>query len=750
MLYAQVVLPLAQPMYSFSLDESLAVGVGDAVVVQFGSSRYYTGIVWSITSERPDYPRLKPILRKLYSHPILTPEGQRLWEWIADYYLATLGEVMRLALPSLAKPSATSLSELDERSIEPPTEQFIALSQELQTEEALAAYRAKHERRAPRRVETIEHIAALAIERRSPDGFVPRRLLDVDYQHLAALRSKNLICVEQRPRERLDYAQQNFRLPTLSDAQNRALEQIRGAHAEQRVALLHGVTGSGKTEIYIHLIADELSAGHDVMVLVPEIVITSQLIERLERIFEGRTTTYHSRLTPLRRGRTFLRLAASTGGELIVGVRSTIFLPMRRPGLIIVDEEHDVGYKQSDMQPRYNARDCAVVMSRIYGARVLLGSATPSLESYMNAISGKYHYVELSERWGRGVLPEVVVSDTIRAVKRGERKTHFNFELLNNISRSLQGGEQVILFQNRRGYAPYLQCRTCGYSPRCPHCNVTLTQHKASSRMECHYCSYTMERSLVCPNCQTQDMSTMGFGTEKVEEEVSRLFPKARVLRLDGDTSTSETAFRRIVQSFEQHEADILVGTQIVSKGFDFEGVSTVGILNADNLLSTPDFRATERAFQLMMQVAGRAGRHNDRGRVVIQTSQPKHPVIQYVASADYHAMARTELAERKAFCYPPYSHLIRFQLRNSDYELLRLSAHILANSLRQLFGDRVMGPVSSALEMLRGEHRAEIILKIEAGASMKRAREFITKALESARGDKRIKRVTISVDVDI
>jgi primosomal protein N' (replication factor Y) len=548
----------------------------------------------------------------------------------------------------------------------------------------------------------------------------------------------------------LDYAQQNFLLPTLSQAQNVALEQIRQAHSEQKVALLNGVTGSGKTEIYIHLIADELSAGRDVMVLVPEIVITSQLIERLERIFEGRTTTYHSRLTPLRRGRTFLRLAASTGGELIVGVRSTIFLPMRRPGLIIVDEEHDVGYKQSDMQPRYNARDCAVVMSRIYGAKVLLGSATPSLESYVNAISGKYHYVELSERWGKGVLPEVVVSDTIRAVKRGERKTHFNFDLLGNIGRSLQSGEQVILFQNRRGYAPYLQCRTCGYSPRCPHCNVTLTQHKASSRLECHYCGFSMERSLVCPNCQTQDMATMGFGTEKVEEEVSRLFPEARVLRLDGDTSTSETAFRRIVQSFEQHEADILVGTQIVSKGFDFEGVSTVGILNADNLLSTPDFRATERAFQLMMQVAGRAGRHNDRGRVVIQTSQPKHPVIQYVASGDYHAMARTELAERKAFGYPPYSHLIRFQLRNSDYELLRQAAHILANSLRRAFGGRVMGPVSSALEMLRGEHRAEIILKIESGASMKRAREYIIKALDAAREHKHIKRVIISVDVDI
>ena len=751
MLYAQVVLPLAQPMYSFSLDESLAVGVGDAVVVQFGSSRYYTGIVWSITTERPEYPRLKPILSKLYSHPILTPEGQRLWEWIAEYYMATLGEVMRLALPSLAKPSATSLSELDERSIEPPQEQFIALSQELQREEAIAAYRAKHERRAPRRVESIEHIAALVMEREAADGFVPLRLVDLDTQHLASLRSKGLIRTEMRLRESFaDSGKQQFLLPTLSSAQNIALQEIKEGHAENRVALLHGVTGSGKTEIYIHLIAEQLSQGRDVMVLVPEIVITSQLIERLERIFEGRTTTYHSRLTPLRRGRTFLRLAASSGGELIVGVRSTIFLPMRRPGLVIVDEEHDMGYRQSDMQPRYNARDCAVMMSRIYGAKVVLGSATPSLESYMNAISGKYHYVELKERWGRGVLPEIIVSDTIRSVKRGERKTHFNFDLLNNITRSLNGGEQVILFQNRRGYAPYLQCRTCGYSPRCPHCNVTLTQHKASSRMECHYCGYTMERSLVCPNCQTQDMATMGFGTEKVEEEVSRLYPEARVLRLDGDTSSSETAFRRIVTSFEQREADVLVGTQIVSKGFDFEGVSTVGILNADNLLSAPDFRAAERAFQLMMQVSGRAGRHNDRGRVVIQTSQPKHPVIQYVASGDYHAMARTELAERKAFGYPPYSHLVRFQLRCSDYEMLRTAAHILATNLRQMFGLRVMGPVSSAIEMLRGEHRAEIILKIEAGASMKRAREYIAKALTITRDDKRAKKVTISVDVDI
>lgn len=750
MLYAQVVLPLAQPLYTFSLDEVLAVEVGDAVVVQFGSSRYYTGLVWSITTEKPDYPRLKPILKKLYSHPLLGEREQRLWEWIADYYMCTLGEVMRLALPSLAKPSATTFVELEERVIAEPSESFIALGEAFQTEEALAEYVEKHSRRSPRRTEIMDSIAALAQERHAADGFVPRRLVDATSQQFSALRTKGLIRTELRPRERLiNSSKNNFLLPTLSEAQQRALNEIRCGHNAGKVALLHGVTGSGKTEIYIHLIAEELSRGRDVMVLVPEIVITSQLIERLERIFEGRTTTYHSRLTAIRRGQTFLRLAASTGGELVVGVRSTIFLPMRNLGLVVVDEEHDPGYKQSDMQPRYNARDCAVLMSRLSDCRVVLGSATPSLESYLNALSGKYHYVELKERWGKGVLPEVIVSDTIRSVKRGERKVHFNFDLLRNVELSLASNEQVILFQNRRGYAPYIQCSTCGYSPRCPHCNVTLTQHKATSRMECHYCGFIMERPKVCPNCQTQDIKTMGFGTEKVEEEVIRLFPEARVERLDGDTSTSESAFKSIVRRFEEHETDILVGTQILTKGFDFESVTTVGILNADNLLSAPDFRAAERAYQLMMQVAGRAGRHNDRGRVVIQTSQPNHPVIKYIALGDYHSMARAELAERKAFGYPPYSHLIRFMLRSKDYELLRRAAHAFALVMRRKFGDRVMGPVSAALEMLRGEHRAELLLKIESGASMKRARTLVSEALDAMRADNSLKSVTITTDVD-
>ena len=726
----------------------MGVGVGDAVVVQFGSSRYYTGIVWSITTQKPEYPRIKPILKRLYSTPLVTPEAQRLWEWIAEYYMCTIGEVMRVALPALAKPSATTLTELDERSIEAPTETFIALAEELRSEESLAAYVAKHGRKAPRRTETLERIAALAAERSGIDGFVPRRLVDAETVHITDLKRRGLIELREAAIE-ATRDKNDFLLPILSEAQQRALEAIDRGHESGKVALLHGVTGSGKTEIYIHLIARTLAEGRDALVLVPEIVITSQLVERLERIFEGRTTTYHSRLTPLRRGETFLRLASSTGGELIVGVRSAIFLPMKRPGLVVVDEEHDANYKQTDPTPRYNARDMAVVMSRIYGVNVVLGSATPSLESLHNATTGKYAYIELTERWGEAVLPEIIVSDTIRAVKRNERKTHFNLELLQNINRSLSAGEQAILFQNRRGYAPYIQCRTCGYSPRCPHCNVTLTRHKASDRMECHYCGYNMPAPKMCPNCEVQDMALMGFGTEKVAEEISRLMPEARIERLDGDTSTSERAFKRIVTRFDSGEADILVGTQILTKGFDFGGVTTVGILNADNLLTMPDFRASERAFQLMMQVAGRAGRRNDRGRVVIQTSQPKHPVIRFVASGDYHAMANSELAERKAFGYPPYSHLIRLLMRHEDYNLLHHAAHTLAGVMRKKFGARVMGPVSAALEMLRGEHRAEILLKIESGASMQRARTLLREAISSVESDTKYKTVKISIDVD-
>ncbi len=751
MLYARVVLPLAQPAYTYAFDESAGIGVGDAVVVQFGARRYYTGIVWEITSERPQLGRIKSISHRLYSAPLVGEWQRRMWEWVADYYICTPGEVMRMALPSLAKPSANSFEEFSKEIFKMPVESYVALSEELQAldDEHLDQCIGQLCRRAPRRAAIMRRIASLAAEKGAADGFVKRRLIDADASTLAAMRSRGLIRTLLREREAAGETAGDFLLPRLSPAQERACGEIRQAFGQSQPALLYGVTGSGKTEIYMHLIAQTLAQGRDVLMLVPEIVITSQLVERMERVFSAHVTTYHSKLTPRRRTEIFLRMASSSGGELVVGARSAVFLPLLHIGLIIVDEEHDQSYKQTDTQPRYNARDCAVIMGRLTGAGVVLGSATPSLESYVNALSGKYRRVDLTERYGGGELPSVTVSDTMRAVKRGERKVHFNKVLLDGIAGALEAGEQVMLFQNRRGYAPYVECRECGWTARCPHCNVTLTLHRQPERLECHYCGYTTTLPATCPNCKTQNISAMGFGTEKVEQEIARLFPEARIARLDRDTSTSERAFRTIVTAFEQGETDIMVGTQIITKGFDFDRVSLVGILNADNLLNAPDFRSAERAFQLMMQVAGRAGRRSGGSRVIIQTSQPQHPVVRQVAAGDYEAMARQQLDERRTFNYPPYSRLTRFALRCRDYDRLREAANAMADKLRRKFGRRVMGPVSSAVEAIRGEHRAEIAVKIESGASFGRAREMMREVLADMHSSPDYKSVTIAVDVD-
>lgn len=469
---------------------------------------------------------------------------------------------------------------------------------------------------------------------------MPRRLLEADAATLAALRKKGLITLTRRERS-VERGAVRFQLPTLSPAQQRCLDTIRSRFdAGLRTVLLHGITGSGKTELYIHLIAAALARGGDVLLLVPEIAITAQLIDRLERIFGSRVTAYHSKLPLARRTESYLRLTRSEGGELVVGARSALFLPLRRLQLIVVDEEHDTGYKQTDAQPRYNARDVAVVMARLWEARTVLGSATPSLESYANALGGKYGLATLDERYGDARPPQVIVSDTLRAVKRNERKTHFNRLLLDRIAEVLARGEQAMLFQNRRGFSPYVECRACGWTARCPHCNVTLTYHKRDGRLQCHYCGHAEPLPARCPACKAGEATPAGFGTEKIEEELARLLPAARIERLDRDTATSESAYRAIIDRFESGQSDVLVGTQMITKGFDFARVSLVGILNADNLLFSPDFRAAERAFQLMTQVAGRAGRRDAAGEVVIQTSEPEHPVIRQVAAGDYEAMA--------------------------------------------------------------------------------------------------------------
>lgn len=748
--YADIVLPLAQPAYTFAVPEGLTVSPGDAVAVPFGPRKIYTGIVWRVHAEPPAAGRVKTILRRLYDAPLLPAPQMRLWEWVADYYLCTLGEVMRAALPSLMKPSGDTEEAFSEEEFRPRTECYVSLPAELHDEARFHEACERLERRAPKQYEALLEVATAGDETRISTGEVARRLLRADYGTLQALCRKGLLIARQHERTVERGGAPVFRLPELTPHQQQALAALRGCFAEGKgAALLHGITGSGKTEIYIHLIAETLARGGDVLLLVPEIALTAQLIERMERIFGSRVTSYHSKLSGLRRSETYLRLNRSPGGEFVVGARSALFLPLRHLELLIVDEEHDTSYKQTDPAPRYNARDCAVVMARIAGGRALLGSATPSLESWLNARSGKYGYALLTERYGEARPPVVCLSDTLRAARRGERRAHFNKLLLDRIDETLRRGGQVMLFQNRRGFSPYVECTECGWTARCPNCNVTLTYHKNGRKLVCHYCGHTEDIPAKCPACRVADVVPMGFGTEKVEEEIAKLFPEARVARLDRDTVTSERAFSAIVADFAARRTDILVGTQMITKGFDFEGVSLVGILNADNLTNSPDFRASERAFQLMMQVAGRAGRRDDGGEVVIQTSDPANPLLRQVVAGDYEAMARTQLAERQAFFYPPYARLMSLTLRHRDPALLREGIAHLAGRLRTHFGRRVLGPMTPPVDRIRGEYLMGLLLKIESGASSSRARGVLRAELKFFSANPAFRAISVCVDVD-
>ena len=747
--FADIVLPLAQPAYCFALPsgaEGDAVRVGDAVAVQFGPKNIYTGIVWRLHDERPQVKRIKTIGRRLYDRPLLNEQGRCLWEWIADYYMCTIGEVMRVALPSLIKPQGSSAEEFLRDEFRPRMETYLSLTAQWRDRDALSGECDRISRRAPRRAEVLRQILTFDSAQCNAAGEVPRRLIDCDSAQIAALRKGGYIEVVEREREVERGANIAFSLPELTPEQQRVAGEIRSTRG---VHLLQGVTGSGKTEIYMNLIGEVLAQGGDVLMLVPEIALTSQLIDRMERVFGSRVEAYHSRLTPRRRTETYLRLLHSEGGQLVIGARSALFLPLHHLQLVVVDEEHDSSYKQSDTAPRYQGRDVAIMLASLYGARTVLGSATPSLESYANAQWGKYGYSQLTQRYGGAATPHIIISDTMRSVKRGERRTHFNQVLINSISDALSRGEQTMLFQNRRGFAPFVQCRGCGWTPRCPNCNVTLTEHRTSGRMECHYCGYTATVPKSCPQCETVDLKPMGFGTERVEEAISALFPDARVARLDRDTVTSESAYNRIIHAFEAGQTDILVGTQMITKGFDFGRVAVVGVLNADNLLFSPDFRASERAFALMTQVAGRAGRRQSEGVVIVQTSEPEHQVIGWVARGDYQAMARAELADRHQFFYPPYARLVQFTLFSSDVQTLRRGVGEFAELLREKFGRRVAGPVAPPVDRIRGEYLLRLLLKIENGRSMARARELLREVIAQMQSKAEFKQIKIVIDVD-
>ncbi|MFR9523650.1 MAG: primosomal protein N' [Rikenellaceae bacterium] len=745
--YADIVLPLWQGVFTFEVDSALDLEEGCAVVVPLGvkTDKFYTGIVWRLHDQLPSYKRIKCVVRKLYARPLLNANERAFWEWVADYYMCSLGEVMRVALPSMMKPSGDSDAALHLEEFKPRSEYYVSMGKfsDAEFEESLAIAK----RRAPKQHEAMCKIAE-ALSQTSLSQ-IPRRLLDVETPTLQALARKGVIDLQRCDVTEEQLCCKMFSLPQLSDHQALALDDIKRSFTRKSTALLHGITGSGKTEIYIHLIAERLEKGEDVLLLLPEIALTAQLIERMERIFGSRVVPYHSKLTGRKRTETYLQLNNRDGGNFVVGVRSAIFLPLKRLKLIIVDEEHDASYKQNDPAPRYNARDAAVFIASAWGGNTLLGSATPSLESWMNSQSGKYGFAQLTERYGDAREPDVIVSDTIRAVKRGERKGHFNFELLERIAQRADRGEQTILFQNRRGFAPYVECSSCGWTPRCPHCNVTLTLHKRAARLNCHYCGYIEEAHVQCPNCSQNELKPMGFGTEKIEEQVGELFPTASIARLDRDSVTSPRALAEIVERFESGQTNILIGTQMVTKGFDFEKVTLVGILNADNMLNSPDFRAEERAFQLITQVAGRAGRRSDGGEVVIQTSQPKHRILSLVIAKDYEAMARTLLAERECFAYPPYARIIAITMRDKDRDKLHEAANDLSGKLRIIFARRVQGPVAPAVDKVRDEYIVAINLKIEAGASSNKARKILAEQLDMLRETPRFKYINIACNVD-
>ncbi|HOZ15336.1 MAG TPA: primosomal protein N' [Tenuifilaceae bacterium] len=816
--FVDVVLPLALPKtYTYSIPSSLAgeIKVGMRVVVSFGKKKLYAALVYRVHQHAPENYQTKDILQLIDETPIVLPTQLKFWEWIADYYMCTLGEVMKAALPSALKmesdtyigrteledidltdneqiilhlldskkkltiqdivskvdfknpmgviksllnKQAISINEEIENDYQPKVEYFISLSQEYRTNDALNTL-LEGMKRAPAQQKLILALLSLADNPKEMLNFrVSKKLIqervDVSTGVLAALIQKGVLVQEEQTLSRLSSSNDDtFRPATLNETQKEALLTIQEMFQSQNVALLHGVTSSGKTEVYIHLIQEAVSNGKQVLYLLPEIALTAQIINRLRKIFGNRVGVYHSKFSDSQRVEVYNGVLATDANlanfDIILGVRSSVFLPYRNLGLIIVDEEHENTYKQYNPAPRYNARDAAIVLASIHNAKVLLGTATPSIETYFNARTGKYGLVELSERYLGMELPEIRVVDVRDARKRKQMKSHFSDVLLREIDVALSNNEQVILFQNRRGFAPFIECGECAWVPHCDHCDVTLTYHKSTNQLVCHYCGYSYQQPHECLACGSSNLQPKGFGTEKVEDELSIFFPNAVIERVDLDSTRSRTAYERIIGDFESGHINILIGTQMITKGLDFDKVSLVGILNADNMLNFPDFRAFERSFQLMSQVSGRAGRKGRKGLVIMQTAQPEHPVIKQIIQHDYLEHYASQIEERKNFHYPPYYRLINIALKHKDKELLNQASDFVAKGLRHNLGDNVLGPEPPLIGRVQGLFIMNILVKINREQPLSRIKELINYYINGLKQRKELYALVASIDVD-
>ncbi|MFZ4412659.1 MAG: replication restart helicase PriA [Bacteroidales bacterium] len=823
-LFADVLLPLPLKGYftyriPFEMNEMLKPG--QRVVIQFGKKKVYTALVRRIHEKPPLAYAVKYILSVLDSEAIVNEKQFLLWEWIADYYMCAIGEVMNAALPAafklasetrilinpdfdgdfsqfneyemlvaeaLVSRESLTVSEVTEitglqktipliktliekaviitdeeiaEKYKPKIETYVRLSQSYANEKALMDIFDKLEKKAFRQLQVLQSFLQLTGFFQTFDNEIKKSELlknpDFSDAQIKSLHQKGIFEIFEKEQSRLEGSDAYSTVGdiVLSEEQQLAFDSIKQGFEQKSVVLLHGVTSSGKTEIYIKLIDEVIQQGKQVLYLLPEIALTAQIINRLQKFFGNKAGVYHSKYSENQRVEVWGKVILASQDidnenyNVILGARSALFLPFDNLGLIIVDEEHDSSYKQYDPAPRYNARDAAIYLAAMHGAKTVLGSATPAIETYFNTLTRKYQLVEINERYGGMELPEIIIADLKIETRQKTMHSHFSSILINHIEAALAKKQQVILFQNRRGFSLRIECDSCHYMPECKNCDVTLIYHKYQNQLRCHYCGYSTHVPEKCPECGSAGMMMKGFGTEKIEEDLAVIFPKASIERMDLDTTRSKNAYRRIISDFEDRKIDILVGTQMVTKGLDFDNVSIVGVLNADNMISYPDFRSFERSFQLMAQVSGRAGRKGERGKVIIQTYQPKHEVIKNVINTDYRAMFNSQISERKNFRYPPFYRLIKITLKHKDADILNKAAAEFSTDLRKIFGKSVLGPEFPIVSRVKNMYLKDILIKIEKETSLVQAKNQLRNIVEHFMQIKKYSQIRMLIDVD-
>ncbi|MDD5896811.1 MAG: primosomal protein N' [Prevotellaceae bacterium] len=755
MSYVDVILPLPlEGFFTYALPQSVdnEAIIGCRVVVPFGKTKTYVGLVACLHNDKPTGFEVKPIKERLDITPVVNPLQMKLWQWMADYYMAAVGDIYKAALPAGLKA---------EDGYKPSTELYVALAPAFRSEASLhialtMLKKAKKQLDAFTCFLQLSHWDTIegGREPENPVEITRDELLNASAQTLNvvnALVKRGLLATYEKEVGRLNDCgcPHPENIQPLSDAQQTAFNDIVKQFCNKKVVLLHGVTSSGKTEIYIHLIQQAIDRGEQVLYLLPEIALTVQIMNRLKKVFGRRMGIYHSKYSDAERVEIWQKQLSDSPYDVILGARSAVLLPFKHLGLVIVDEEHETSYKQQDPAPRYHARSVALVLAQMTGAKALLGTATPSIETYRNAMTGKFGIVTLSTRYSGVELPETEIVDLGDLRRRKMMAGMFSPLLLAKVREALERGEQAIIFQNRRGYAPMIECKQCGWVPHCSHCDVSLTLHRTSNLLTCHYCGMNYQVPEECPACGCKQLKPKGSGTERIEDALREAFPEASIARMDLDTTRTRNAYERIIRDFSAGRTNILIGTQMITKGLDFEKVSVVGILNADNMLNYPDFRAYEHAFMMMAQVGGRAGRRGKRGLVVLQTYSPQLPVIQQVVRGDYIGLYNDQLAERLQYHYPPFYYLIYAYLKHTRNDVVDKASAELASWLRQWFGERAIGPSKPEVSKVKTLNIRQIVLKFEKGVDMAKVRQYLTKARSALLADKRFSTLTLFYDVD-